>query len=110
VAPPAATAEYGTGGTTSVEKLKRAAHLVLDNCGIRMSPSKVSRIVRQYKGRVEANGFGFFDYLANAVQLSDQQKRAALLNPDIARAISYADPTGETAVNNVMRGGARCHG
>ena len=24
--------------------------------------------------------------------------------PDIVRAIAYADPTGETAVNNVMRG------
>jgi hypothetical protein len=105
---PAATAASGTGGTTSAERLIKAAHLVLDNCGIAMSPSKVSRIVRQYRRQVEDNGFGFFDYLANAVQLSDQQKRAALLNPDIARAISYADPTGETAVNNVMRGGVRC--
>jgi hypothetical protein len=35
--------------------------------------------------------------------MSEAQKRAAMSNPDIARAISYCDPTGETAVNNVLR-------
>jgi hypothetical protein len=36
------------------------------------------------------------------VQLTAQQRRQALANPDIARVIAYTDPTGETAVNNVM--------
>jgi hypothetical protein len=101
------TLQPRSGGSTSAESLVKAAHLVLDNCGISMSPSKVSRLVRTYQYRVAQNGFSFFQFLANAVQLSEEQKRAALLNPDIARAISYADPTGETAVNNVLREGRR---
>ncbi|VBA62113.1 hypothetical protein [Mycobacterium attenuatum] len=81
----------------------KAAHLVLDNCGIKMSPSKVSRLVRDYQHQVAMNGFSFFDFFVNSVQLSEQQKRTAMLNPDIARAISYSDPTGETAIRNVLR-------
>jgi hypothetical protein len=92
-----------SGGSTSAETLIKAAHIVLDNCGIRMSPSWVSRLVRTYKHRVERNGFPFIDFLANAVQLSAEQRRTALQNPDIACVITYADPTGETAVRNVMR-------
>jgi hypothetical protein len=62
----------------------------------------VRRLVRQYKHRVEQNGFSFFSFLANSVQLSAEQRRKALCNPEIARAISYADPTAEHAVNNVI--------
>ena len=81
-----------------------AACLVLDNCGIAMSINKVSRLVRRFIDTApHADGNLFFLYLANAVQMSEAQKRAALTNPDIARAINYADPTGETAVNNVLR-------
>jgi hypothetical protein len=49
------------------------------------------------------NGWTFFEFLANAVQLSAEQRRQALCDPDTARVISYLDPTGETAVNNVRR-------
>lgn len=107
-APPTrSSAPAPSGGTTSTENLIKAAHLVLDECGITLSPSKVSRIVRDYQRNVAPNGFGFFPFLATAVQLSEGQKQTALLNPEIARAISYADPTGETAVNRVIRGGGR---
>lgn len=82
------------------ESLIKAAHLVLENCNVRMSPSKVSRLVRDYQRHVAANGFPFLDFLVNAVQLTAEQRRQALMNPDIARVISYADPTGEAAVNN----------
>jgi hypothetical protein len=51
-----------------------------------------------------ASGAAFFSYLANEVQMSEAQKRTALTNPDVARVISYVDHTGETAINNVMRG------
>jgi hypothetical protein len=102
--PPGLMAATGTGGTTSAEGLIKAAHLILDNCGIAMSRSKVSRLVRDYQHRVAQNGFPFFAFLTNAVQLTAEQQRSALLNPDIARVISYADPTGERAVNNVIRG------
>jgi hypothetical protein len=92
-----------TGGSTSAETLIRAAHLVLDDCGIIMSPSKVSRLVRQYQQRVAQNGFSFFAFLANAVQLSAERQRAALRNPDVVQAISYAEPVGELATNRVLR-------
>ena len=86
----------------SAEALTRAAHTILDNCGVPMGPSKISRLVRTFSARVEQNGFAFFDFLANAVVLSAEQRRVALANPDVQRVLSYADPTGETAVANVM--------
>lgn len=92
-----------TDGTTSVEGRIRAARVVLDNCGHRMSQSKLSRLIRTYTARVEANGFSFFDYLANAIVLDAQERRRLLDNPDVARVIAYSDPTGETAVSRVMR-------
>jgi hypothetical protein len=102
--PPTESGYRATGGKTSTEEKLKAAHLVLVNSGIRLAPSKVSRIVRDYERNVDANGFGFFRFLANAVQLSAEQQRAALSNPDVAKAISYADPTGEQAVHNVLLG------
>lgn len=92
-----------SGGSTSTESLIKTAHLIFDNCDINMSPSKVTRIVREYQYRVAQNGFSFFAFLANTVQLSIAQQQTALLNPDIARVISYADPTGERAVSNVLK-------
>jgi hypothetical protein len=104
--PPGLMATTATsGGSPSAETLYSHAQKLLANCGIEMSPSKVSRLVREYRNRVETNGFSFEAFLLNTVQLSAQQRRQALANPDIARAISYSDPTGETAVNNVLRGG-----
>jgi hypothetical protein len=68
-----------------------------------MSPSKVSRLVREFKHRVEQNGFPFEEFLVNAVQVTAEQRRRLAANPDIAKVIRYADPTGETAVRNVER-------
>lgn len=89
--------------TGSPEDLIRAAHLIFMNCGIQMSPQKVTRLVRQFKSRVERNGYAFFDFLANSVCLDAETRRRALADPDIARVIAYADPTGEIAVAHVMR-------
>lgn len=102
---PSRPATPTTGGSTRTEALIKAAQLVLDNCGIFIGPAKVARLARDYERHVCSNGFSFFAYLANAVQLTDEQRRLTLANPEIARAISYADPTGESAVNNVMRRG-----
>ena len=102
------TASHASGGNTSAEARIRAAHAVLDHCGYPMSPSKVMRLVRTFESRVAANGFSFFDFFANAIQLDAARRRAMLADPDLALVISYADPTGEAAVRNVMRpGGAR---
>lgn len=95
-----------SGGGTSTETLIKHAQTLLANTGIAMSPSKVSRLVREYRHRVERNGFPFEAFLVNSVQLTADQRSRALSNPDTARFITYMDPTGETAVNNVLRGEA----
>lgn len=77
---------------------------MLDSAGVAMSPSTVSRLVRDYQHRVAANGFSFFEFLANTVQLSVDQRRDARQNAEVAQVVSYADPVGEQAVHNVMRG------
>lgn len=59
--------------------------------------------MREYKHRVEQNGFPFEAFLVNTVQLTAEQRAKARLNPEIARVISYADKTGEDAVTNVVR-------
>ena len=89
---------------TDTDQLLRAAHLVLTNCGISMSHSKVCRLVHTFEHRVAGNGWSFFDYLANRIQLNAEKRRQLLHNPDVMRVIAYADPTGEQAVNNVLRG------
>jgi hypothetical protein len=106
VSPPTAEAEAGFGGSATPTKnhLIAAARLILDNCGIPFSNSRIYRLVIGFLSKwPNASGFLFFQHLASVVQMSEAQKRAAMSNPDIARAISYCDPTGETAVNNVLR-------
>lgn len=105
-APPGLTTGSRIGGSTSpsTNNLVNAARLILDNCGIAFSTNKIVRLVIQFnRAMPNANGHAFFLYLTNAVQMSEAQKVSALSNPDIARCIAYADPTGEAAVNNVMR-------
>jgi hypothetical protein len=105
--PPAATAARRLGGSTAPLKnhLAHAAAVILQNAGIEFGTRKIFRLVDSFVERAPyASGDVFFQYLASSVQLSEAQKRSALANPDIARAISYADPTGESAVNNVMKG------
>jgi hypothetical protein len=98
-----------SGGTTcaeaksQTERLIRIARNVLDAAGYPMGQNKVSRIVRTFEARVAGNGWSFFDYFANSIQLDAQRRRELLARPDIARVICYADPTGETAVSRVMR-------
>jgi len=87
----------------SAETLRTHARALLDNCDIHISPSKVSRLVRDYQRRVEGNGFAFEAFLVNSVQLTAEQRRRALTNPDIARVVAYSDPVGEKATDNVFR-------
>jgi hypothetical protein len=69
-----------------------------------MGQSKVSRLVRTFKHEVEGNGFEFAAYVANAVAVHEDHRRTIAAH--LVRVITYADPTGETAVANVMRGAA----
>jgi hypothetical protein len=68
-----------------------------------MSPSKVSRLVRRFEARVERNGMTFHEFLVNAADLTADQRRRALADPDLARVTAYFDPVGEEAVRRVMR-------
>ncbi len=99
--------EDGKACPRAVEALIRDTHAVLTNCGVYMSASKVSRLVRAYKSKVEPNGFPFAAWLANNLELHEERRRAVA--SALARVIGYADPTGETAAYNVDRSrGWRC--
>jgi hypothetical protein len=86
-----------------MESLKATARTILWNCGFQVGPNKIARLCATFTQRVERNGFTFFDFLANSVQLDAQQRRQALANPAVQRVIAYADITGETAARNVDR-------
>lgn len=107
MSPPTSGAIQATpaGTTRSGDERNRliaATAVIVENCGLEMSPRRIHRLVQTFQDRAERNGFAFFDFLANTVQLDAAGRRKAMANPDIARAISYADPTGEQAVANVM--------
>lgn len=93
-----------TGGTTSqTQKKINEAHRLIDGWGVEIAPCKVNRLVRQYESRVAANGWTLFEFMATRVTLNAEQRRAALVDPEYARVIGYGDPTGERAVNEVLR-------
>lgn len=87
----------------STEQLLRDAHVVLANCGVHMGHSRLCRLVRTYERTVRGNGWAFFDYLATAMALTADAREQAMANPEVARIIGYADPTGEQAVAHVMQ-------
>lgn len=106
MSPPGLTAIPGIGVSTSpsCEQLKSLARLVLSNIGANFGANRVNRLVTRFvRAMPNAGAWTFLLYLTNAVQMSAEQRRAVLRDPEIARVISYADPTGETAVNNVLR-------
>jgi len=105
-APPGVTPTTPIRRSTSADESTQTEHHIrlgsdlLTFWGIGMSHNRLVKHVRRFER--EVTGFTFFDYLANAVQADDEDRRRAHLDPELARAISYADPTGETAVRNVM--------
>jgi trimethylamine:corrinoid methyltransferase-like protein len=93
-----------TGSEDRIDKVIRAAHKALAESGVSMSPRKVSKIVRRFGMNARKSGVSFHEYLSAEANLSPAQRRYLAANPDLQIVIAYADPTGETAVNNVMRG------
>lgn len=94
------------GGATSPTKteLVNAARTVVSCLGLSLSENKIVRLVLRFKDKAPQGGKHlFFQFLCSAVDLSAGQRRAALAHPDIARVIGYADPTGEHAVNRVLK-------
>jgi hypothetical protein len=101
--PAAATPHPRSGGSTSAEALIRHAQKLLCNSGIEMSASKVSRLVRDFRRRVESEDFSFGEFLVNTAKLTAEQRRRVLADPELACLLAYPDPTGEKAARNVDR-------
>ena len=87
------------GQTESVEQLIRRAHRELDLTGRTMSASKVTRLIRQ---RVRIAGNPSASRMVDAYLASPS---AHAQFEDFC--LTYSDPTGETAVWNVMAGASR---
>lgn len=85
------------------EQLIRAGNQLLTFWGIAMSHNRLVKHARRWQR--EVSGFTWFDYLANAVQVDDTDRRRARARGDLASTLAYADPTGEKAVRVVMRAG-----
>ena len=83
------------------DQLIRQTLVVMSNCGVDVSPSKVARLVRAYKYRVAAMGFSFESFIANQLELSAIQQQ--VVADELRKVVAYSDPTGETAVHNVKQ-------
>lgn len=97
------TSAEATGQMTA-EALRRDAERLLANCGALQSRSWVSRTVRDYLRRTTWHGIPFGAFLLSRVQLNAEQRRRAWADPELHSFLAYADPTGESAVRNVMAG------
>lgn len=92
-----------TRAGSHIELAIRAAHKALLDSGVEISPRKVNRIVRAFAARAKSSGTTFHEYLSNAANLTEVQRRNLAANPDYASSLAYLDPTGELACNRVMR-------
>ncbi len=102
--PPIATATPVSGRTTQAatrETLLRDAIRLMAVCGVVRSHAWTRQVVRDYF-RSTIHGLPFGQYLAARLELNAQQRADMLARSEFARVISYADPTGEAAVRNVM--------
>lgn len=97
-------------GSATPEDLLRDAMRLLERCGIARSPKWVQRVIRDYASSIAGIGFPFGAYLLNRVEMNAEQRLAALSDPEVAYLLEYADPTGETAVRNVLRGAGHGRG
>jgi hypothetical protein len=104
-----ATPGIGLSTQPTIKELKSFASMVFDNIGVGYGPHKINNLATRFARTMpNANGWTFFLYLVNAVQITAEQQRRGLANPDIARVISYSDPTGEAAVHRALRPDCEC--
>jgi prophage antirepressor-like protein len=98
------SASPGVAASPTKTELVNAARTVCRCLGLSLSENKIVRLVLRFKDKApHGSKFLFFQFLCSAVDVNTDQRRAALLNSDVARVIGYSDPTGEQAVNNVLR-------
>jgi len=100
-----ATSTGNWDGGPQRDRLIAAAHTVLSNCGVQMSWTKVRRTVQMYERQAQRYGYDFGRFIAQQVEMSELQRRVAA--DELRKVTAYVDPTGESAVNNVVRGGTR---
>jgi len=96
------SADGGESRPQSVERLTAETRAVLDRFGVHWSASKTSRVVRAYVRTVQGNRSAFADYVADQIMETEHQRR--VVADELRRVTAYVDPTGETAVNRVLRG------
>lgn len=82
--------------------LARDARLLLDACGVERGANWISRTVRDYLDAPVA-GIPFGMYLVARIELNAVQRRHLAERADLRYLLTYADPTGETAVRNIER-------
>lgn len=99
-APPGFSPTSEHAAEVRAPKLMRDAMSLLAACGITRSPAWVSRTVRNWH-RQHALPFG--QYLLEAVQANDAQRRAVAEDSSLVYCLTYWDPTGEAAMRNVLR-------
>lgn len=72
--------------------------------GLCWGPNKVNRVVVKFRTRFPMGSWlMFWGFLAWEISDSANRKIAVRAVADLQKCIDYADPTGETAVRNVMR-------
>lgn len=81
--------------------LLRDTRALLEACGCSRGGNWISRTVRDYLAAPIRVPFGMF--VTAALQLSEQQRQRLAARDDLRYLMSYSDPTGETAIRNVMR-------
>ena len=82
--------------------LVRDAGRLLDACGVTRSRQWISRTVRAYlDAPAQEQPFGL--YLAARVEMNNDQRQLLAECEDLRYVLTYADPTGQTAMSRVMR-------
>ena len=85
------------------ETLLRDASRLLEACGVVRSGSWLNRTIRDYLS-APVVGMPFGVFLTARLELNALQRRRLAERADLRYLLSYADPTGETAIRHVMRG------
>lgn len=97
VTAPAAFAPEG-----EAPSLREQIRAVLVDAGLSRTESWVHRVSRDY-ARLAFSGMPIGMFIATRLSLNSIERRRVAERADLRYLLSYADPTGETAVRNVMR-------
>lgn len=84
-------------------------HRLMEHHNIAVGARKVNRLAQGFLSRTarwdvdaERRESLFGDWLEHSLDLTTEQRHRITSDPDFSRVVSYADPVGEEAVNNVL--------